>query len=140
MKWHLTGGKRRDMIVRHIPRTHTHTRTLMYARTHAHTHMHTYAHTHTHTHTHTCTHTHAHTHTHTHAHTHACTHTQAWVGHPYCDIIDNTTDFENKICRVIEVVCRRLGKRLGVDIDDRLQAQSKKRKYLVTTVPDIKAR
>ena len=71
-------------------------------------------------------------------HTH--THTQAWVGHPYCDIIDNTTHFESKIRRVIEVVCRRLGSRLGVDIDDRLQAQSRKRKFLVTSVPDIKAR
>ena len=94
----------------------------------------------THAH-HTRTHTHAHTHTYTRTHnTHTHTHTQAWVGHPYCDIIDNTTDFESKIRRVIEVVCRRLGKRLGVDIDDRLQAQSKKRKFLVTTVPDIKAR
>lgn len=64
---------------------------------------------------------------------------QAWVGHPYCDVIDNSTDFESKIRRVIEAVCKRLGGRLGVDIDDRLQAQSGKRKFLVKALPDIKA-
>ena len=64
--------------------------------------------------------------------------TKAWVGHPYCDVIDNRTDFESKIRRVIEAVCKRLGGRLGVDIDDRLQAQSKKRKFLVKSLPDIK--
>ena len=28
---------------------------------------------------------------------------QAWVGHPYFDIIDNSTDFEAKIKRMITV-------------------------------------
>ena len=28
---------------------------------------------------------------------------QAWKGHPYFDIIDNSTDFEEKIVRMIEV-------------------------------------
>ena len=60
------------------------------------------------------------------------------MGHPYCDVIDNSTDFESKIRRVIEAVCKRLGGRLGVDIDDRLQAQSRKRKFLVKSLPDIK--
>ena len=60
------------------------------------------------------------------------------MGHPYVDIVDNSTDFENKIRRVIEAVCKRLGNRLGVDIDDRLQAQSRKRLFLVKCVPDIK--
>lgn len=59
---------------------------------------------------------------------------QAWVGHPYCDVIDNSTDFENKIHRVIQAICKRLGKRLGVDVDDRLKAQSKKRKFLVKNI------
>jgi len=27
----------------------------------------------------------------------------AWVGHPYFDVIDNATDFETKICRMISV-------------------------------------
>jgi len=27
----------------------------------------------------------------------------AWVGHPYFDVIDNSTDFETKICRMIAV-------------------------------------
>ena len=39
---------------------------------------------------------------------------------------------------MIEAVCKRLGGRLGVDIDDRLQAQSGKRKFLVKALPDIK--
>ena len=91
-----------------------------------------------HTHIHTHTHTRSHAHTHWHTHTHIHTHTQAWVGHPYVDIVDNSTDFEKKIHRVIETVCMRLGNRLGVDRDDRLQAQSRKRLFLVKCVPDIK--
>lgn len=58
------------------------------------------------------------------------------MGHPYYDVIDNSTGFESKIRRVIEVVCKRMGKRLGVDIDDRLKAQSKKRKFLLKSLPD----
>ena len=58
------------------------------------------------------------------------------MGHPYFDVIDNSTDFESKIRRVIEVVCKRIGKQLGADIDDRLKAQSKKRKFLVKSLPD----
>ena len=61
---------------------------------------------------------------------------QAWVGHPYYDVIDNSTDFESKIRRVIEIVCKRIGKQLGAGIDDRLKAQSKKRKFLVKSLPD----
>ena len=65
---------------------------------------------------------------------------KAWVGHPYCDSIDNSTDFEQKVRRVIEVVCKRLGNRLDVDVDDRLTAKSKKRKFLVKGLPpeDVK--
>ncbi len=29
---------------------------------------------------------------------------QAWVGHPYYDVIDNTTDFEQKLVRMISVI------------------------------------
>jgi len=28
---------------------------------------------------------------------------RSWVGHPYFDVIDNSTDFETKLCRMIEV-------------------------------------
>lgn len=63
---------------------------------------------------------------------------QAWVGHPYFDTIDNTMDFESKIRRVIEAVCKRLGKRLRGEFGDRLQAQAIKRKFLIKHVPDIK--
>ena len=28
---------------------------------------------------------------------------QAWVGHPYYDVIDNSTDFERKVMRMISV-------------------------------------
>lgn len=27
----------------------------------------------------------------------------SWIGHPYFDVIDNSSDFENKICRMIAV-------------------------------------
>lgn len=59
------------------------------------------------------------------------------MGHPYYDTVDNSTDFENKILRVISLICKRIGKQLGVDIDERLQAESRKRKFLVRSLPDI---
>lgn len=51
----------------------------------------------------------------------------AWVGHPYFDVIDNSTEFEDKIRRMIECVCQKL----GIDTGDRLLKSSKKRKFLV---------
>ncbi|KZC09726.1 hypothetical protein WN55_00861, partial [Dufourea novaeangliae] len=51
----------------------------------------------------------------------------AWVGHPYFDVIDNSQDFETKICRMIECVCQKL----GIDTGDRLRASSRKVKFLV---------
>jgi len=56
---------------------------------------------------------------------------QAWVGHPYFDVIDNSTDFEAKIVRMIASVCHRL----GLDTEDRLSVDSKKRKFLVSGLP-----
>jgi predicted ATPase len=55
---------------------------------------------------------------------------QAWVGHPYYDVIDNNTDFERKVVRMIAAVCTRL----GVEAGDRLSLDSKKRKFLVTRI------
>jgi len=57
---------------------------------------------------------------------------QAWVGHPYYDVIDNTTDFESKLVRMISMICNRL----GVDAGDRLSQDSRKRKFLVRHLPD----
>ncbi|XP_059488051.1 TRPL translocation defect protein 14 [Neocloeon triangulifer] len=51
----------------------------------------------------------------------------AWVGHPYFDVIDNTTNFEQKMRRMIECVCHKL----GVDTGDRLKVNARKRKFLV---------
>ncbi|XP_072745569.1 TRPL translocation defect protein 14 isoform X2 [Anoplolepis gracilipes] len=51
----------------------------------------------------------------------------SWVGHPYFDVIDNSQDFETKICRMIECVCQKL----GIDTGDRLRASSRKVKFLV---------
>lgn len=51
----------------------------------------------------------------------------AWVGHPYFDVIDNSQDFENKICRMIECICQKL----GIDTGDRLLASSHKVKFLI---------
>ena len=63
-----------------------------------------------------------------------------WVGHPYFDVVDNSTGFEGKIRRVIALICKRIGRQVGADIDDRLKAQSKKRRFLVRSLPDIKVR
>jgi len=57
---------------------------------------------------------------------------QAWVGHPYYDVIDNTSDFETKVMRMIAAVCNHL----GIDAGDRLQTGSRKRKFLVTSLPE----
>ena len=62
---------------------------------------------------------------------------QAWVGHPYYDVVDNSTNFENKIKRVIALICNRIGKQFGSQMDDRLQAQSQKRKFLIKTLPPL---
>lgn len=58
----------------------------------------------------------------------------AWVGHPYFDVIDNNTNFEEKINRMISAVCNRL----GIDVQDRLSSNSKKRKFLIKFVGDLK--
>ncbi|KAL5287524.1 unc-132 family protein [Megaselia abdita] len=55
----------------------------------------------------------------------------AWVGHPYFDVIDNSTDFETKMNRSIEAICQKL----GIDIGDRLKTTSRKLKYLVAYLP-----
>ncbi|XP_077296780.1 TRPL translocation defect 14 isoform X3 [Arctopsyche grandis] len=51
----------------------------------------------------------------------------AWVGHPYFDVIDNTTDFESKMKRMIACVCQKI----GLDTGDRLLCNSRKLKFLV---------
>ncbi|EEC11249.1 conserved hypothetical protein, partial [Ixodes scapularis] len=55
----------------------------------------------------------------------------AWIGHPYMDVIDNSTDFDTKVRRMIESVCRRI----GVDTGDRLALNSRKVKFLVSSLP-----
>lgn len=55
----------------------------------------------------------------------------AWIGHPYMDVIDNSTDFDTKVRRMIACVCRRI----GVDTGDRLASDSRKVKFLVSTMP-----
>ncbi|XP_075541924.1 TRPL translocation defect 14 [Dermacentor variabilis] len=56
---------------------------------------------------------------------------QAWIGHPYMDVIDNSTDFNTKVRRLIESVCRRI----GIEIGDRLATNSHKAKFLVGSMP-----
>ncbi|CAH3892289.1 TRPL translocation defect protein 14 isoform X1 [Pieris brassicae] len=51
----------------------------------------------------------------------------SWVGHPYFDVIDNSTDFDKKMNRLIACVCQRI----GIDTGDRLNVNAKKRKFLV---------
>ena len=52
---------------------------------------------------------------------------EAWVGHPYVSVLDNTSDFESKINQLISKVCRSI----GIDIGDRLTEGAKKVKFVV---------
>ena len=54
----------------------------------------------------------------------------AWLGHPYLEIIDNSTNFEDKMNRVVEAICRRLG------VEDSRGRFLAKRKFLLRTMPD----
>ncbi|RWS07739.1 uncharacterized protein B4U79_14730 [Dinothrombium tinctorium] len=56
---------------------------------------------------------------------------ESWIGHPYIDVIDNSTDFETKLRRMIASVCRRI----GIDTSDRLSVGSSKHKFLVKSLP-----
>ncbi|XP_075589280.1 TRPL translocation defect 14 isoform X3 [Dermatophagoides farinae] len=56
---------------------------------------------------------------------------EAWVGHPYMDVIDNSTDFDTKMRRLISALCRRV----GIEASDRLQDESHKIKFLVNGPP-----
>jgi len=56
-----------------------------------------------------------------------CKAASAWIGHPYFDVIDNSTNFEGKMIRMIAAVCQRL----GIDTGDRLCKNAKKLKFLV---------
>ena len=50
---------------------------------------------------------------------------EAWIGHPYVDIIDNNCDFESKVNRLISCVALKM----GIDIGDRLNVNAKKVKF-----------
>jgi len=52
---------------------------------------------------------------------------EAWIGHPYVDIIDNKSDFESKINRLISCVAVKM----GIDVGDRLNVNAKKVKFAV---------
>eukprot|EP00834_Sanchytrium_tribonematis_P003621 NODE_146_length_15710_cov_0.617385.p1 type:complete len:369 gc:universal NODE_146_length_15710_cov_0.617385:12788-13894(+) len=50
----------------------------------------------------------------------------AWIGHPYLSIIDNSTGFDEKCNRVVQAVLKRIGL-----VDKRFGSGIKKRKYLI---------
>lgn len=56
---------------------------------------------------------------------------EAWIGHPYLEIIDNSTDFDTKLKRLIAAVCLKV----DIDVGDRLARKSKKVKFLVSKMP-----
>jgi len=53
---------------------------------------------------------------------------QAWVGHPHLWIIDNSTDFDGKLRRVLDAVLHTMGEPHGVEIE---------RKFLLGRAPDL---
>lgn len=80
---------------------------------------------------------------------------EAWIGHPYFDVIDNSSNFDTKIRRMIsvclefslvnfslaatsivpfylKVVCQRI----GLDTGDRLETNARKLKFRVRSLPD----
>lgn len=59
---------------------------------------------------------------------------QAWVGHPYVDIIETCTNFNQKVRRAIDAICIKLGLNTG----ECLLPESIKRKFLVSSLPDDK--
>ena len=52
---------------------------------------------------------------------------EAWVGHPYVDLVDNSKDFESKINELIVKVAWSI----GIDVGDRLTSGAKKFKFVV---------
>uniref|UniRef100_T1ILT8 Uncharacterized protein n=1 Tax=Strigamia maritima TaxID=126957 RepID=T1ILT8_STRMM len=56
---------------------------------------------------------------------------ESWIGHPYFDVIDNSTEFDDKLRRMISSVCQKL----GVDTGDRLSKNSRKVKFLIGQLP-----
>merc|ERR1719336_2700773 len=56
---------------------------------------------------------------------------EAWRDHPYVDIIDNRSDFDSKIKRLIDVVV----KRIGINVGDRFSANARKAKFVVSSLP-----
>jgi len=56
---------------------------------------------------------------------------EAWRDHPYVDIIDNRSDFDCKVNRMIDLVVRRI----GLDVGDQLNANARKVKFLVSEMP-----
>lgn len=62
---------------------------------------------------------------------------QAWVGHPYVDIIDNSTTFDEKVQRVVDAICERF----QVPILNPRRAGTRKHKFLVdSTQSTVRAR
>jgi predicted ATPase len=55
----------------------------------------------------------------------------SWRDHPYVDIIDNRSDFDKKINKLIDLVVRRI----GINIGDRFKANSRKVKFVVSSLP-----
>ena len=54
---------------------------------------------------------------------------EAWVGHPYYEVIDNSTDFEMKMRRLTKTVADKLG---ITNAEEWLDAKAVKLKFLVT--------
>jgi len=56
-----------------------------------------------------------------------------WVGHPYYDLIDNSTDFQTKMMRVVAAVKKRM------QIEDKRGENITKRKFLLKLAPAVRS-
>ncbi|PAV58722.1 hypothetical protein WR25_17596 [Diploscapter pachys] len=61
---------------------------------------------------------------------------KVWLGHPHFDIVDNsdTNKFEEKVLKLVQVVADRI----GLETKDRLSKNSRKRKWLVVAVDELR--
>ncbi len=55
-----------------------------------------------------------------------------WLGHPYIDVIDNSTSFKLKLQRMVQAVCRRVG-----IVEGSLPLATRKVRFVIRHAPKV---